>query len=80
MPPPRTKELVALTEDPKASEPELRRAGELALQSSDLEGRCGSLQAFARRYPESIDAALQEARACIGLDWGSGPMRRSTGR
>jgi serine/threonine protein kinase/Flp pilus assembly protein TadD len=66
----RTKELVALTEDPKASEPELRRAGELALQSSDLEGALQVTQTFARRYPKSIDAALQEARACIGLRLG----------
>ena len=66
----RTKELLAVTEDPKASEPELRRAGELALQSSDLEGALQITQAFARRYPKSIDAALQEARACVGLRLG----------
>jgi eukaryotic-like serine/threonine-protein kinase len=66
----RTKELLAVTEDPTASEPELRRAGELALQSSDLEGALQITQAFARRYPKSIDAALQEARACVGLRLG----------
>jgi serine/threonine protein kinase/Flp pilus assembly protein TadD len=66
----RTRELVALTEDPAATEPELRRAGELALQSSDLEGALQITQAFGRRYPKSSDAALQEARACVGLRLG----------
>jgi serine/threonine protein kinase/Flp pilus assembly protein TadD len=65
----RTKELVALTEDPKASEPELRRAGELALRAAASRA-LQVTQAFARRYPKSIDAALQEARACIGLRLG----------
>ena len=66
----RIHELTALAEDPSATEAELRRAGELALQSPDLEGALAITQAFARRYPRSIEAALQEARACVGLRLG----------
>jgi eukaryotic-like serine/threonine-protein kinase len=66
----RIHELTALAEDPSATEVELRRAGELALQSPDLEGALAITQAFARRYPRSIEAALQEARACVGLRLG----------
>jgi serine/threonine protein kinase/tetratricopeptide (TPR) repeat protein len=66
----RMRELTAVAQDTSASETELRRAGELALQSSDLEGALGITQAFARRFPQSQDAALQEARACIGLRLG----------
>jgi tetratricopeptide (TPR) repeat protein len=66
----RIRELTALAEDPSATEVELRRAGELALQSPDLEGALAITQAFARRYPRSIEAALQEARACVGLRLG----------
>ena len=66
----RIRELTALAEDPSATETELRRAGELALQSPDLEGALAITQAFARRYPRSIEAALQEARACVGLRLG----------
>ena len=66
----RIRELTALAEDPSATEAELRRAGELALQSPDLEGALAITQAFARRYPRSIEAALQEARACVGLRLG----------
>ena len=50
----RIRELTALAEDPSATEAELRRAGELALQSPDLEGALAITQAFARRYPRSI--------------------------
>jgi tetratricopeptide (TPR) repeat protein len=63
-------ELAALAEDPSATEAELRRAGELALQSPDLEGALAVTQAFARRFPKSLEAALQEARACVGLRLG----------
>ena len=66
----RIRELTALAEDPSATETELRRAGELALQSPDLEGALAVTQAFARRFPRSIEAALQEARACVGLRLG----------
>jgi eukaryotic-like serine/threonine-protein kinase len=66
----RMRELTAVAQDTTASESELRRAGELALQSSDLEGALAITQAFARRFPQSVDAALQEARACIGLRLG----------
>jgi len=66
----RIRELTALAEDPSATEAELRRAGELALQSPDLEGALAVTQAFARRFPRSLEAALQEARACVGLRLG----------
>jgi Flp pilus assembly protein TadD len=66
----RIRALTALAEDPGATETELRRAGELALQSPDLEGALAVTQAFARRFPRSIEAALQEARACVGLRLG----------
>jgi serine/threonine protein kinase/Flp pilus assembly protein TadD len=66
----RMRELSAVAQDSTATETELRRAGELALQSSDVEGALGITQAFARRFPQSVDAALQEARACIGLRLG----------
>ncbi len=66
----RMHELAALAEDPSATETELRRAGELALQSPDLEGALAVTQAFARRFPKSLEAALQEARACVGLRLG----------
>jgi tetratricopeptide (TPR) repeat protein len=66
----RMHELAALAEDPGATEAELRRAGELALQSPDLEGALAVTQAFARRFPKSLEAALQEARACVGLRLG----------
>ncbi len=66
----RIRELAALAEDPSATEAELRRAGELALQSPDLEGALAVTQAFARRFPKSLEAALQEARACVGLRLG----------
>jgi serine/threonine protein kinase/tetratricopeptide (TPR) repeat protein len=66
----RMRELNAVAQDTTASETELRRAGELALQSSDLEGALGITQAFARRFPQSLEAALQESRACIGLRLG----------
>jgi tetratricopeptide (TPR) repeat protein len=66
----RMHELAALAEDPSATEAELRRAGELALQSPDLEGALAVTQAFARRFPKSLEAALQEARACVGLRLG----------
>jgi serine/threonine protein kinase/Flp pilus assembly protein TadD len=66
----RIRELTALAEDPSATEADLRRAGELALQSPDLEGALAVTQAFARRFPRSIEAALQEARACVGLRLG----------
>jgi eukaryotic-like serine/threonine-protein kinase len=66
----RIRELTALAEDPSATEIDLRRAGELALQSPDLEGALAVTQAFARRFPKSIEAALQEARACVGLRLG----------
>jgi len=66
----RMRELTALAELPGATEAELRRAGELALQNPDLEGALAVTQAFARRYPKSLEAALQEARACIGLRLG----------
>jgi Flp pilus assembly protein TadD len=66
----RIRELTALAEDPSATETDLRRAGELALQSPDLEGALAVTQAFARRFPKSIEAALQEARACVGLRLG----------
>src|SRR6516165_5338842 len=66
----RIRALTALAEDPSATETELRRAGELALQNPDLEGALAVTQAFARRFPRSIEAALQEARACVGLRLG----------
>ena len=66
----RMHELAALAEDPSATEAELRRSGELALQSPDLEGALAVTQAFARRFPKSLEAALQEARACVGLRLG----------
>jgi Flp pilus assembly protein TadD len=66
----RIRELTALAEDSSATEVDLRRAGELALQSPDLEGALAVTQAFARRFPKSIEAALQEARACVGLRLG----------
>ncbi len=66
----RMHELAALAEDPSATEADLRRAGELALQSPDLEGALAVTQAFARRFPRSLEAALQEARACVGLRLG----------
>ena len=66
----RMHELTVLAEEPGATEAELRRAGELALQNPDLEGALAVTQAFARRYPRSLEAALQEARACVGLRLG----------
>jgi len=66
----RMRELNALAEDRGATEADLRRAGELALQSPDLEGALAVTQAFARRYPKSLEAALQEARACVGMRLG----------
>jgi serine/threonine protein kinase len=66
----RIRQLTALAEDPSATEAELRRAGELALQSPDLESALAVTQAFARRFPKSVEAALQEARACVGLRLG----------
>ena len=66
----RMRELTALADEPAATEAELRRAGELALQSPDLEGALAVTQTFARRYPKSVEAALQEARACVGLRLG----------
>ena len=66
----RMRELISIAEDPGASEADLRRAGELALQSPDLEGALTVTQTFARRFPRSVEAALQEARACVGLRLG----------
>jgi len=66
----RMRGLAALAEDPSATEAELRRAGELALQNPNLEGALTVTSAFARRFPKSLEAALQEARACVGLRLG----------
>src|SRR5208283_4208273 len=61
----RMRELVAVSQDPKSSVEQLRRAGELALTLPDHETALDVVQAFVRRFPATEDAYLQESRAFI---------------
>jgi serine/threonine protein kinase/Flp pilus assembly protein TadD len=64
------RELVAISQDPKSSVDQLRRAGELALTLPDHETALDVVQSFVHRFPATEEAYLQEGSALVALRMG----------